>query len=145
MSLVDFMKIYEKGASGIIEGSVLISALKGIEYDHEICSYVNDEIQNQIGDLNPKKLNVLFKVAYVNPSNVFTESIVRFLIHSLNLSKDDLFNVIAEIEFSFTVLGMMKDKRAIPVLERYISDPVSWDEGNIANAAKYGIRAINKS
>jgi len=142
MSLSAFIEIYEKGSSEIIQGSALINALKAIDFDHEIYSYVNNEFQSQVNDLNPEKLNVLMKVVYVEPSTVFTESILEFLNHSFNLSKDDLFSVIAEIEFSFTVLGMIKDKRAIPVLERFISEPVSWDEGNIANAAKYGIQAI---
>lgn len=53
-----------------------------------------------------------------------------------------MFAVIAEVEFSFLVLGMIGDKVSVRYLNMYVEQPVSWDEGNISNAAKYGIEAI---
>jgi len=55
-----------------------------------------------------------------------------------------MFYYLAEIEFSFTVLGLLKDDRAIKILEAWIDIYLSWDDlYNINKAAMYGLATID--
>ncbi|WLQ16006.1 hypothetical protein O5O45_08775 [Hahella aquimaris] len=144
MSIYHFLKIYEEGSSGALGGAELLAKLESIDADLEVVNYIISEIRSLIEEVDPSKMRVLLKAAYIYRLSDFAEPISQLLQNLASRSDDEIYTCICEIEFSFTVLGLIGCESALPVLELYSTRFFHWDDlFNINKAAMYAIAGIS--
>jgi len=144
MNTDEFIEIYKLGCSEGISGKELNKKFSDLTYNDKICFFLKEEAKDTNNLVSsPVKLNVWSKAVYTYRDSRLAPSLEKILLKSKKLSEDDLYNIIGEVEFSLTLLGILNCPSSINILKYYAEDILSWDDlMNVNKAAIYSIAKI---
>ncbi len=141
INFLKFKRVIEKALKEELSSSELNDRLGQFEPNTQIIKFLSEKFRKfSCEKVTPVELRVLNRCVYSFKHMTLGQELTVLLNTLKDYTDDDLWDILSEIEFSFTVLGILGYDDSLDILEYFSERKLYWDDTFNFNIS--AIRAI---